>query len=354
MSAVRPIGIAVVGCGGAAVDLCRAIDALPEARLVATHDHLEPAARDLALPRGATVHPSLEDVLGDPTVEVVYVALPHDLLAPTAARVLASGRHALVEKPVGLDVAAIERLAATAADAGLAVGAVFELREVAAVVEAHRLVRAGALGDLRAVRIRTIIDKPLEYWSSGPTGRRLDGWRTRRGRAGGGVVLMNAIHQLDLVRHVTGHEFVRASGEVATTTPGVEVEDGAAAVLRLSGGALVSLTATAHSPGAMLEERISIDGTDGRLDLPDPYGHDPLRAFLRRPWSGLAADTWTTIAPPPRDPHVELLRAYLAAVRGGGPVPVGLADAAAALAAVLAIYRSAATGRAVALGPDPT
>lgn len=356
MSAAKPIGIGIIGCGGAAVDLCRAIDAVPDAKLVAAHDRSERAAEQMAAPRKATVHRELTTLLADPAVAVVYIALPHDLLAPTAELALRAGRDVLVEKPAALDVASAHRLGALAGETGRAVGVVFELREVAAIREARRLIRAGAIGDVVNIRIRTVIDKPAAYWRSGPSGLMHDGWRAQRLRAGGGIVLMNTIHQLDLVRHVTGQEFVRATAEVANLVAGaeVEVEDAAGAVLRLSNGGLASVTASAHSPGAELEERIEMDGTKGRLDLPDPYGHGPLRLFVRRPWKGFEANRWTEIGPSWRDPHTEMLRKFLRAVRRGAPVPVGPLDAAAALGAVLAIYRSAASGRAEPVHPDPS
>jgi predicted dehydrogenase len=347
-----PVGIGIVGCGGAAVDLCRAIDALLEARLVAAYDQIERAADELAAPRRATVHRDLEALLADPAVEVVYIALPHDLLAPTAELALRAGRHVLVEKPMALDVASIHGLAELGREVGRAVGVMFELREVAAIREARRLVRGGAIGRVVNVRIRTVIDKPMSYWRSGPNGRGVDGWRAQRARAGGGVVLMNTVHQLDLVRHVTGQGFVRAAAEIANLVSKVEVEDAAAAVLRLSDGGIASLTASAHSPGAEHEERIDIDGTEGRLDLPDPYGDGPLRLFVRRRWHRFAANRWTDINPPQRDAHAELLRGFLRAIRRGAPVPVGAPDAAAALIAALAIYRSAASGRAEPIDPD--
>lgn len=350
---MTPIGIGIVGCGGAAIDLCRAIDAVPDARLVAAHDQIERAAEELAAPRGATMHRDLAALLADPAVAVVYIALPHDLLAPTAGLALSAGHHVLVEKPMALDVASIHRLAVLGRDVGRAVGVVFELREIAAIREARRLIRAGAIGRVVNIRIRTVIDKPADYWRSGPTGRALDGWRAQRSRAGGGVVLMNTVHQLDLVRHVTGQEFVRAAAEIANLVCGVEVEDAAAAVLRLSDGGLASVTASAHSPGADHEERIEMDGTEGRLDLPDPYGHGALRLFVRRPWDGFEANRWTDIDSPRRDPHAELLRSFLRAIRRGTAVPVGPPDAAAALAAVLAIYGSAASGHAEPIHREP-
>ncbi len=343
---MQPLGMAIVGCGGAAVDVAQAIDALPGVSLVAAHDRDESRAAALAGPRGGTSYPVLADLLSDEAVDVVYVALPHHLLASTATLALMAGKHALVEKPMALDEPAIASLRQLAYERQLRLGVFFELREAGPFRAARRLIESGAIGDISAVRIRTIIDKPMAYWQSGPRGTVPDGWRSRRADAGGGVVLMNSIHQLDVVRYLTGLSFVRALAETATLTAAVEVEDCAAAVLRLSNGALVSVVASAHSPGATRDERIEIDGAHGRLDLPDPHGPGSIRLFLRRPWREFAAGEWIPVDAPPVDCHLQLLRGFLDAVRTGTAPPASAADAAAALATVLAIYRSAGTGRA--------
>jgi predicted dehydrogenase len=341
------LGFGIVGCGGAAVDIARGIDAQGGATIVAAHDRLRRNAEDIAIPRGAMVHGDLSDLLADPAVDVVYVGLPHDLLAPTATRALETGHHVLVEKPMALTVEDIRSMGRLAAANKRALGVVFELREVAAVRAARDVVGGGGIGDVRQVRMQVVIDKPESYWRSGPTGRVVDEWRARVERAGGGVVLMNAIHHLDLVRWITGSAFVRAVAEVADPHPSTTVEDVAAAALRLDGGAIASLTVSASSPGALRQELIEIDGTAGRLDLPDPYSADPLRAYFRRPWNSLAADRWHAIEPPPVDPYAAFLTGFIQAIETGSPVPAGPSDAAAALATVLAIYESARAGRAV-------
>ena len=151
-----PLGFALVGCGGAARDIARAIDATKDAVLVAVHD-LDPA-RATAIasegPHRAAVMPSLGSLLRDDAVDIVAVALPHDRLSPTAVAALRAGRPVLVEKPGATTARGIRAIrdAATAADRS--VGVMFELRRVASVVAARDLVRTGALGRLRAVRIQ--------------------------------------------------------------------------------------------------------------------------------------------------------------------------------------------------------
>jgi UDP-N-acetyl-2-amino-2-deoxyglucuronate dehydrogenase len=345
------LGFGIVGCGGAALDVARAIDAVKRARVVAAHDRVRDHAMDLAASRDASVHEDLEGLLQNPSVDIVYIALPHDLLAPIALRALESGHHVLVEKPMALRVEDIASIDDAARAHERAAGVVFELREVAAIRAARDLVRNGAIGDVRQVRIRTVIDKPATYWQSGWSGRVVDDWRGRRDRAGGGVLLMNAIHQVDLVRWITGSSFTRALGDVAEPSPGVEVEDRGGALLRLDGGAQAVVVAHAASPGASHQERIEIDGTLGRLDLPDPYTSGPLSAYLRRPWDGYAQDRWHEIASTRVDPYVAYLDAFTSAIERASAAPVGPGDAGAALATILAIYESSATGQAVEIDP---
>jgi predicted dehydrogenase len=324
-------GWGIIGCGWAAGDMCRAIAALGDARIAAVFDRVEERAAEFSRAYGAQRRDSLESVLADEDVDIAYIALPHHLLAGTAEQALRAGKHVLVEKPMSLEPRRTGSLEALAAERGLVAAPVFELRGLPVFAEARRLVRDGAIGEVRAVRIRTLIDKPASYWQAGT-------WRALRGEAGGGVVLMNAIHQLDLVRFITGLEFVSAAGEVDTLYADVEVEDSAAAVFRLSGGAIGSLVAAAHSPGASGGERIEIDGELGRIDLPDPHGDGASRLRLFRDGS------WTEVEAGPGDPYVTYLQAFAAAVGGSGRPLATAADAAAAVAVVAAVYRAAAEG----------
>jgi predicted dehydrogenase len=347
----QPVRFGFVGCGGAALDVAAAIARSEMANLVATHDLDATRARELAAPFDARVHETLDALLTDQAVEAVYVALPHRYLAPTAERVLASGRAALVEKPMGLDLATLGGLERLATQRRLALGVMFELRETAAVVTARDLIAGSAVGEVTCVRMRTLIDKPFGYWRTGFSGRAPSTWRARRAEAGGGVVLMNTIHQLDALRMITGLELIDVAGYVGTLVADaaeVEVEDTGVAVFRLSNGALGSLVAGAHVAGVTGGETIEIDGTLGTLRMPDLYGTDDCSVYLRRPWRDVPADAWTVIPAAPRDAFRATVDGFAGAVREHRDAPVGAADAAAALDFVLRLYGSATdtpTGR---------
>ena len=343
-------GVGVVGCGWAAGSIAEAIDTIDGAKIVAAHDEVLAAAAKLAEPRGATVHPTLAALLADPAVHLVYIGLPHHLLAGIAELALKAGKHVLVEKPMALDPAQCLALGRLAEERGLTLCVFFELRKSGLVTVARDLVSGGAIGAVRTIRITTVLDKKMTYWRS-PVSGDLN-WRTRVAEAGGGVVLMNSIHQIDSVLHITGVSATRAMGEVATlhAPDGVEVEDSAAGSVRLSNGGILSIVAAAHSPGAGEGESIGIDGEHGRIDIPSPWAAEAsVRLFLRRPWKGHADGQWITIPTPKPDFYAAMVGDLVAAVRDGTPAPATASDAAAALSIVLAIYRSSREGRAIDL-----
>jgi 1,5-anhydro-D-fructose reductase (1,5-anhydro-D-mannitol-forming) len=334
---MAPVGLGVIGCGWAASEIARVSGDLPQVRIVAAMDADPVRAAAFGEKAHATVHGSLEALLADPDVTACYVGLPHYLLAPTVEKALAAGKHVLCEKPLALDAAEARRLGALAAARGLKLCVFYELRRAGTVQLAKRLLAEGAVGQPRLIRIRTVIDKKPAYW--GPPGAL--NWRASKAQAGGGVLMMNSVHQLDTLRYITRLEVTQVVGEIDTFTAPGEVEDAVSATLRLSNGALVSLAAAAHSPGAMGEETIEVDGTRGRLDLPDPFGDGPVRVYRN--------GVWETIEVPRPDSHALMLADFLAAVIDRREVPAGANDAAAALEVVNGIYRSAVERRTINL-----
>lgn len=334
-----PIGLGVIGCGWAAGEIARVTTRLPALRIVSACDADPARAQAYAERTYARMIPGIDALLADPEVSTVYVGLPHYLLASTVERALLAGKHVLAEKPLALDAAEARRLGELALAKGLKLTVFYELRRSGTVTAAKRILDAGEIGEPRLIRMRTIIDKRADYW--GTPGAPL--WRASKERAGGGVVLMNTSHQLDTLRYITGLDYRSAQGEVATFSAPADVEDAASATLRLSNGAIVSLVASAHSLGANHEETIEIDGTLGRLDLPDPFGIAPLRLYRAE------AKVWNDIAVQRPDSHLLMLEDFVTAIAEDRPVPAGAADAAAVIGVVNALYRSALEGCTVAI-----
>ena len=333
------IGLGMIGCGWAAGEIARVAVQLPGLSIISVFDTDADRAASLSARTGARQADDIDALLADRGVTAIYVGVPHALIASIVERALAAGKHVLAEKPLALDPATARALGRQATAAGLTLCVFFELRRSGTVAAAKRLLGAGEIGEPRLIRIRTVIDKRPDYW--GRPGA--PNWRASRRMAGGGVLLMNSIHQLDTLRYVTGLEFVAAQGEIATFRAIADVEDAASATLRLSNGAIVSIVASAHSPGADHEETIEIDGSAGRLDLPDPFGTGPLRLYRAD------SQAWNEITVDRPDSHRLMIESFMGAIVGKEGVPATAEDAAAAVAAINAIYESARAGRRVTL-----
>jgi predicted dehydrogenase len=343
MAEPAPVRFGIIGCGGAAVPVAEAMAASGVAELAAVHDKQPALAQDLGQRFHAAVHDSLDALLADPTLAAVYIAVPHNQLAPLATRALQAGKHALVEKPMATTVADADALVALADARNLALGVFYELRHSAANIRARALLQAGAIGTVIGVHSQTLIDKPQTYWQLGTASRTRSPWRGSKAEAGGGVVLMNTSHALDTLRWLTGLEVVRVAGEIDTLVAGgVEVEDTASASLRFDNGAIGSLFVGAHLAGASRDEHLTIFGTEGQLRLPYPYGPDPLNVFFRREWDGLAPNEWHTLPDAQAPIYARAVDDFAQAVQRGLPAPTSGRDARQVLAIVLGLYQSSA------------
>lgn len=255
----RRIGLALIGLGPAAephakslLDLSHRVDVRwaasrsPERTALFAQRYPFPVTNDI------------EAALGDPAVEAVVVLTPPASHHAVAARALAHGRHVLVEKPLELTVAAGERLVAAADSAGTAFGVVLQHRFRPASLRLRAALADGALGAVQAAFLAVPWWRPQSYYD--------EPGRGTLARDGGGVLLTQAIHSLDLFRSLVGVAEVIAADARTTALHRMETEDYVAALLRLGNGAPGTLMATtAAYPGH--PERIEILGTKGHASL---------------------------------------------------------------------------------------
>lgn len=349
MLETRPLRFGIVGCGSASIPVCEAISASHLTELTAVYDLNLDLANDLSQRFHTQKMETFDELLASPLVDAVYVAVPHFLLASLTQQVLEAGKHALTEKPLSISLAEVDRLIAIATERKLGLGVFYEMRYAAAHGTARGLIQAGAIGNIIGFQIQTLIDKPLTYWQSGYGGRSINPWRGIKSQAGGGVVLMNTSHLLDVLFHITGLTVTSVSAEIGTFVANVEVEDIASATLRFNNGALGSLFAGAHISGAQNEECCDIYGTDGQIRLPDPYGSEPLRIYLKRPWGDFTAEEWQTISVESVSVYKMAIDEFAKAVQSDNCVPIDAKAARQVLAVVLAIYQSAAERRTITI-----
>jgi UDP-N-acetyl-2-amino-2-deoxyglucuronate dehydrogenase len=247
-------GAAVIGLG-VGRSHAEAYRTLSSTELVAVCDGNEARLRPVAEQYGCRAYLSVDDLLADREVDLVSVATPHPSHAELTIRCLRAGKHVLVEKPMTIDLAEADRMIAAAREAGRTLATVFQRRFWPAATNVRRAIDEGRIG-------RPVLGQASLSWirSRGYYGR--DAWRGRWDTEGGGVLVNQAIHTIDMFQWFMGGDAVEVFGRWANLThPYLEVEDNAAAIIRFRSGALGVLTATTSS--RLSQNSFVIHGSEG-------------------------------------------------------------------------------------------
>ena len=321
----RPPGVAILGCG--LIGGKRAA-ALERGQLVACAD-LDPArAAALARQHPGAVAETVDAALARPEVEVAIVATTNEALTSLGLRALRAGKHVLLEKPAARSVAEIDRLMAAAAEAGRLVRVGFNHRYHPALQQARTLVDAGALGPLMFLRGR--------YGHGGRVGYDRE-WRADPARSGGGELIDQGVHLIDLSRWFLG-DFSSVDGFAATYFWDMPVDDNGFVLLRTATGQAASLhvSCTEWKNLFSLEiygrtGKIAIDGLGGS------YGVERLAFYKMLPEMGPPETTITEYPRGDRSWAIEWAE-FMDDIRLGRTPSAGLAAARAALSVVEAIY----------------
>lgn len=255
----REVRIGVIGVGLIGLAHADRIARTPHARLAALCAR-DPAKADLASARGCAYFTDHRDLLRSGTCDAVVIATPHYAHVPIGLDALRAGHHVLLEKPVAVDLAGAQSLAAAHARRRRQVCAVmFQMRTDLRFLRLRDLLRRGRLGPLqRMTWIITDWFRPSSYYTSAK-------WRGTWEGEGGGVLVNQCPHQLDLLGWLFGPpERVHAVCGFGRRHD-IEVEDEATAVLEYPGGMTGTfITATGEAPGT---NRLEIAGTRGRVVL---------------------------------------------------------------------------------------
>ncbi len=240
----KKLGIALIGVGPGSEPHLQSLAALADSvDLRWALARSNPDKARAAVPPSTRVTADLQDILGDPLVEAVIVATPAYTHLEIASATLAAGKHTLVEKPLDVTLARAEELVGHAATHGVQLGVVLQHRFRPGAQRLKQLLDAGALGAVQSAVLQ------VPWWRS------QEGYYAKAGRGtlardGGGVLLTQAIHAIDLFRSLVGVRAVVASQVATTAIHEMEAEDFASALLTLGNGAPGVLVATtAMYPG---------------------------------------------------------------------------------------------------------
>ena len=247
--------VALIGLGMAVTPHARALRDLSD-RVEVIHAYSPTAARREAFGRAFEfpLAAQLETILDDRSVEAVLLLTPPNTHLDIARRCAEAGKHILLEKPIEISTARAEALVAMTRAAGVRLGIVFQNRFRPASLALKAILDEGRLG--RLVGVSAFINnwRPQSYYDQPGRGT--------RARDGGGVLLTQAIHTLDLMLSFAGAPQQVVGFAATSPIHRMETEDIAAAAIRYASGAVGTVSATTCAyPG--FPERIELIGEAG-------------------------------------------------------------------------------------------
>ena len=343
---MAPIRIALCGAGLIGRSHAAILARLPrsEAEFVAIADP-SPETAGLAESLDVPHYADVETMLDAARPDAAIIATPNQLHGAHTQACIARGVGVLIEKPMAEDVATAEAMAAAASAAGVALLVGHFRRHNPVVAAARRLIRDGGLGRLVSIAASSTVLKPDPYFETE--------WRRA---PGGGPILINLVHDIDVLRHLCG-EIETVQAITSNAVRGFGVEDTAAVLLRFAGGALgtVMLSDTAASPFCWDQtagenknfprhaaDAYRISGTQGTLELPS-------LTLWRYPGASGWAERFEVrqLEAATADPLEQQTLHFLRVLRGEEPPLVSGPDGARTVAATLAVSRSAAERREI-------
>jgi UDP-N-acetyl-2-amino-2-deoxyglucuronate dehydrogenase len=340
-------GVGIAGAGTIGAVHAGVLDELQGARLVAVAEAREVTGRKLAEAHGVEWHAGLEELLARPDVDVVVICTPSGLHPDQAVAAALAGKHVITEKPMATTLEGADRMIYACREAGVTLSVIFQYRFNRDTLRLKRAVEAGLFG-------RPVLGNAFVHWHRTQAYyEERGGWRGTRALDGGGALMNQSIHAVDLLQWILG-PVESICGYAETLAHDIEAEDTASAALRFASGALGTIqgTTSAHRDSPL---RLEIRGTEGsatlegsRLtlwhqsreeeilcardheSLPQSQGNEPLGAAHRRQ-----------------------LKEIFAALREGREPPIAGEEARKAIEIVLGIYRSAASGKLVTFPLEP-
>lgn len=342
------IGFGIVGAGMIAGYHAEAIQQTPGARLVGVADRTVAKAEGFAARYGAELATAdLGALVAHPEVQVICITTPSGAHLDPALTAIAAGKHVIVEKPLEISTERADQLINAAERAGVLLAPIFQARFGAGARAVRNAVSAGRLGRLVLASVYVKWHREPDYYT---------GWKGTLALDGGGAVINQSIHGLDLLQWFVGMPEKVTARTTRRVHLGIEAEDTAAAIWSFPDGALGTLEATTAAwPGwsrriELCGEKGSITLEDDRISRWDFLAARPEDESIRATASG------TTLGSGAGAPnaiscvgHRRQVGDVVAAVRDGTPLAVDAREGRKAVALVQAIYESARRGRTVAV-----
>ncbi len=344
----KTYGFGIIGTGMIGNFHAKAINELPNAKLIAAFDQVEERAKTFADQYGIKAYSTLDRFLDDPQIDVVTIGTPSGSHMEPTVSAAKFGKHVICEKPLEVTLSRIDEMIEAHQKAGTKLGGVFNSRYEPVNQMLKKVISAGRLGRITYGAGYVPWFRSQEYYDQG-------GWRGTWKFDGGGALMNQGTHTVDLLRWLMGSEVKRISAFTALLGhERLEVEDTATAALEFANGALGILFATTTLwPGQ--PARVELGGTGGmivsetsclktfKFAQPEPDDEKIIKEFGAPPIVGGASDPKAISA----DNHRRNFETFLKALDDGVEPELNGVEARKAVQIVLAVYESARTGRPV-------
>jgi len=332
--------VGIAGAGTIGQVHAKALEGVENASFVAVADPREDAGRDLAGKYDATWYASYPEMLANPEIDLVILGTPSGLHPEQTILAAQAGKHVITEKPMSITSDGATRMIGAVEQAGVQLAVIFQNRLSRDVYRARRAIEKGLIGTPLLGLATVYWHRTQEYYDAN------GGWRGTWALDGGGVLINQSIHTIDLLQWLMGG-VTAVQAQIATLSHQIEAEDAASASVRFTSGAVGAILVTT---GAEKDNpaRVEIVGTAGRLTVEnnvvtlyegtgeltdDLLSEDDLR--MVRDWK-------------PKEKvgegHQRQLRLVFDALAAGEEPPVPGREARKAVDIILGIYESARTG----------
>jgi predicted dehydrogenase len=247
------VRVGLIGCGKIATIHAAALAELSEAEFIAAYDASRDRAEAFAARYGCRPAASLAELLRD--VEVVAIGTPHPLHAEPAVKAAEAGVHILVEKPLAASLADCDAMLTAARKAGVTLGVISQRRWFEPVRRIKAAIDAGKIGSPALAHYLMYSWRDAAYYRSDP-------WRGRWDTEGGGVLVNQSAHHLDMLLWLMGPAAEVCGMWANVNHPEVEVDDTAVATIRFKSGGLGGIvTSISQRPG--IYAKVHVHGTNG-------------------------------------------------------------------------------------------
>ena len=347
---MKKMGFGIIGCGMIAGFHAKAIQAAG-GELIGCYDRFPLAAERIAKENGCEPYQDLKELLANPAIDIVTIGTPSGAHMDPAVAAAEAGKHVIVEKPLEVTLERCDRIIDACNKAGVVLSTVFPSRFHPSNIQLKKAIDANRFGKLTLGDAIVKWYRTQEYYDSGV-------WRGTWELDGGGALMNQAIHSVDLLAWLMGPvaEISALTGLVAHER--IEVEDVAAASLRFKNGALGTLEATtAAYPGYL--KRIEIHGTAGsavieeediiKWDFAESKEED---AAIRESMDGKLSGGGGAADPAAISfkPHAKQFADVMKAIETGGKPAIDGDEGRRSVEIITGVYESAKTGRVVKLG----